>query len=121
MQRTETININPKSPRLVFISMRKEGISGIYDVDDNRNLKGYVTAEDAAEARRQDASTLDDYLTTDVPTVDKDKPMDEIFDMIYDSSMPIAVKEDDKLVGIIIRGAVIAALSGNGEVNLDNE
>jgi len=121
MQRPETININRHGPRVALNRMRGEGISGIYVVDGNRNLKGYITAEDAAEARRQDASTLDDYLTTDVPTVDKDKPMDEIFDMIYDSSMPIAVKEDDKLVGIIIRGAVIAALSGNGEVNLDNE
>src|SRR5690625_2307430 len=121
MQCTETINNNRHGQRVALYRMRVEGFLGIYVVYGNRNRKGYITTKDAAEARRQNASTIEDYLTTDVPTVDKDKPMDEIFDMIYDSSMPIAVKEDDKLVGIIIRGAVIAALSGNGEVNLDNE
>jgi len=35
--------------------------------------------------------------------------------------MPVAVVENEKLVGIIVRGAVIAALSEDGEVNLENE
>lgn len=120
MQRPETINIQRHGPRVALERMRDEGLSGVYVIDGKRHLKGYLTAEDAAEARRENVSTLDDYLTTDVPVVDKEMPMNEIFDMIYDSSMPIAVVEDKKLKGIIIRGAVIAALSGNGEVNLNN-
>ena len=37
--------------------------------------------------------------------------------MIYDSKIPVAVVEDEKLVGILVRGSVIAGLASEGEVN----
>lgn len=120
MQRPETININRHGPRVALERMRSEGLSGVYVIDGDRNLKGYITAEKAAEARKENKSSLEDYLTKDIPTVEKDVPMNEIFDISYDSPMPIAVVEKGRLLGIIVRGSVIAALSGNGEVNLNN-
>ena len=40
--------------------------------------------------------------------------------MIYDTPVPIAVVEDNgRLNGIIVRGAVLAALANDGEVNLN--
>lgn len=45
--------------------------------------------------------------------------MQDIFNIIYDSQTPVAVMKDEKLEGIIVRGAVIAALASDSEVNLN--
>ena len=42
--------------------------------------------------------------------------MNDIFSVIHDATTPVAVVDDGKLVGIIVRGAVIAALAGESEV-----
>src|SRR5690625_7554038 len=116
-----TVDIEIHSPCINLVRMRYVGISGVYVVDNKRNLKGYVTADDTAEALRNEVRSLDMILTNDIPRVDKDTPMHDIFNIIHDSPIPVAVVEDGKLFGIIVRGAVIAALSEDGEVNLSND
>ncbi|CDQ40716.1 quaternary amine ABC transporter ATP-binding protein [Virgibacillus salexigens] len=119
MKRPETINIEKHGPRVALERMREEGLSSIFVVDKKRNLKGYITADDASEARKKEIKDLQDIMKNDIPRVNKETPMHEIFDLIYDSPIPVAVVENEKLVGIIVRGAVLAALSSEGEVNLD--
>lgn len=118
MKRPETINIEKHGPRVALERMQKEGISSIYVTDSNRNLKGYITADDAVIAMRSGVTNLASILKTDAPAVTKDTLMNAIFDISYNSPVPITVVEDGKLLGIIVRGAVIAALAGSGEVNL---
>ncbi|WP_100011402.1 quaternary amine ABC transporter ATP-binding protein [Lentibacillus sediminis] len=120
MKRPETVNIEKHGPRVALERMREEGLSSMFVVDSKRNLKGYITADDASEARKKDANSFDGILKNDIPRVDKGTSMQEIFDIIHDSPIPVAVVEDGKLMGIIVRGAVIAALTGDGEVNIDN-
>ncbi|WP_017472420.1 quaternary amine ABC transporter ATP-binding protein [Amphibacillus jilinensis] len=119
MRRPETINIDKHGPRVALERMGEEGLSSIYVTDNQRMLKGYVTAEDAARARKNEIRNLNEILKTDVPTVERDKPMQEIFEMIYDSPIPIAVVDNGKLVGIIIRGSILAALAGESEVQIN--
>ncbi len=119
MQRPETVNIENHGPRVALEAMRKEGISGVYVVDSNRQLKGYVHANDASASAKKDIRKLDDILKTNVPTVEKDTPMSEIFNIIHDAPIPVAVVENGRLLGIIVRGSVIAALSEDGEVNIN--
>ena len=97
--------------------MRAEGISSILVVDSNRKLQGYVTADDALEARAKNINDLNHILRKDIEKVEKDTPLNDIFNMIYDSKVPIAVVEDEKLVGILVRGSIIAGLASEGEVN----
>ena len=119
MQRPETVNPSRHGPRVALERMREEGISGVYVVDDNRQLKGYVHASDASEAANQDVRSLDGIITNDIQTVDKDMPMNEIFNIIHDAPIPIAVVEDGRLLGVIVRGSVIAALSDEGKMNVE--
>ena len=121
MKRPETVNIEKHGPRVALERMREEGISSIFVIDGKRKLKGYITADDASEARKKNITSLSEILRTDIPTVSKDTSLQEIFSIIYDSPIPVAVVDNDRLAGIIVRGSVIAALAGNGEVNLDNE
>ncbi len=117
MKRPETVNIERHGPRVALERMRAEGISSILVIDNNRHLKGYVTADDALEARKKQISDLNEILKTDIQSVDKHKPMNDIFNMIYDSPIPIAVVEDKRLVGVLVRGAIIAGLASEGGVN----
>ncbi|SDJ88799.1 quaternary amine ABC transporter ATP-binding protein [Sediminibacillus albus] len=116
MKRPETINIEKHGPRVALERMREEGLSSIYVTDRKRNLKGYVTADAASDAKKQEISDLNEILKTDVPIVSKDTSMHDIFEIIHDSPVPIAVVEEGKLLGIIVRGAVISALAGETEV-----
>ena len=116
MHRPETVNIEKHGPRVALERMREEGLSSIYVVDGHRNLKGYVTADDASDARKKEIKDLNEILRTDVPKVPLDKPMQEITEIIYDTPVPIAVVDGEKLKGIIIRGSFLAALAGEGEV-----
>ncbi|HSJ36708.1 MAG TPA: glycine betaine/L-proline ABC transporter ATP-binding protein [Planococcus sp. (in: firmicutes)] len=118
MKRPETVNIEKHGPRVALERMQKEGISTIYVTDSMRNLKGYVTADDAVTALRSEITSLQAILKTDAPSVTKDTVMNTIFEVSHDSPVPITVVEDGKLLGIIVRGAIIAALAGSGEVNL---
>ena len=62
-------------------------------------------------------TSLKEIIRDDMPTVEKETPIQEIFDVIHDSPVPVAVTEEGKLRGIIIKGTLIAALAnvnGNG-------
>ncbi|WP_028781959.1 quaternary amine ABC transporter ATP-binding protein [Thalassobacillus devorans] len=120
MKRPETVDIEKHGPRAALERMRKEGLSSIYVVDRKRKLYGYVTADDVSAAAKQDKKNLHDILHTDVPKAEMHTSMHEIFNMIHDSPVPIAVVEGDKLKGIIVRGAVIAALAGS-EVSINGD
>ena len=116
MQRPETLNIKNHGPRFALEQMRSEGISSMLVVDSQRNLLGYITAEDASEARKKNIQTIESILKVDIPTVTRTTSMNDIFSVIHDSTTPVAVVDEGKLVGIIVRGAVIAALAGESEV-----
>ncbi|TQS76605.1 glycine betaine/L-proline ABC transporter ATP-binding protein [Ornithinibacillus gellani] len=120
MKRPETINIDRHGPRVALERMREEGLSSILVVNGNRDLQGYVTADDALDAIKKENSDLRDILRTDIQRVEKDTTMNDIFNIIYDSPIPVAVVEGNRLDGIIVRGAVIAGLAKDGEVSFDN-
>ncbi|WP_163529637.1 quaternary amine ABC transporter ATP-binding protein [Halobacillus ihumii] len=118
MKRPETVDVEKHGPRTALERMRKEGLSSIYVTDAKRNLHGYVTADDVAEAAKKEERSLKAILRSEVPQVQKDTSMQDIFTIIHDSAVPVAVVEEGKLLGIIVRGSVLAALAGN-EVNVD--
>ncbi|MBU9723778.1 glycine betaine/L-proline ABC transporter ATP-binding protein [Bacillus alkalicola] len=120
MKRPETVNMDKHGPRVALERMREEGLSSIFVVDSNRTLKGYITADDASLAKKNDIKHLQEILRNDIPKVDKETPMNDIFNIIHDSPIPVAVIDNSKLVGIIVRGAVIGALASDSEVNLEN-
>lgn len=119
MKRPEVVNIDNHGPRVAMERMREEGISGLYVVDHMRDLKGFVTADSILDAQRRGITHLGEVMETNIPKVDKDTPMSSIFNIIHNSPLPIAVVENNKLLGVIVRGAVIAALSKDREVSLD--
>ncbi|MGF7049518.1 glycine betaine/proline transport system ATP-binding protein [Paenibacillus sp. DS2015] len=114
MIRAETITMD-RGPRVALQLMRDRSISNLYVVDKSRQLIGVVTAEDAAAAIKW-GQTLEDIILRDTPIVSPDVLLVELFDVVSSTKIPVAVIDERKrLVGIVIRGAVLAALSGNNE------
>lgn len=117
MRRPETISPD-RGPRVALQLMRDSGVSNLYLVDRAKKLIGVITAEDAAAAIKS-GQTLMDIAIQDVPTFRPDQHLNELFEIVGSSRIPAAVVSDSgRLLGIIVRGAVLSALSGNSDDNV---
>ncbi|MGJ6134022.1 quaternary amine ABC transporter ATP-binding protein [Listeria monocytogenes] len=118
MIRPEIVNFEKDGPRVALKRMREAGTSSVFVVKRNRELVGIVHAAEVSKLVKENITSLETALHRDVPTTGLATPLAEIMDTISTTTIPIAVTEDGKLKGIIIRGSVLAALSGN-EVNVN--
>ncbi|MGM0862569.1 glycine betaine/L-proline ABC transporter ATP-binding protein [Bacillus atrophaeus] len=114
MKRAETVRID-KGPRVALTLMKNLGISSIYAVDKQKQLLGVINAADAKKAAESDLP-LQDILNTEFTTVPESTYLTEIFDVVSDANIPIAVvDEKQRMKGIVVRGALIGALAGNND------
>jgi len=113
MKRAEAVNVD-KGPRVALQMMRDLGISSIYVVNKKRVLLGAVTA-DAAKKAVENNQPLHEILEETV-TVSGDTLLVDLFDKVSTASIPVAVVDgEQRLKGMLVRGAVIGALAGNNE------
>jgi glycine betaine/proline transport system ATP-binding protein len=98
--------------------MQENGISSVFAVDKERRLQGLVMADDALQAVENNQNNLEKILQRDVSSVLPDTPLKEIFALLSGKSGPLAVvNEENKLLGVIVRGSVMAKLAEGGTVN----
>src|SRR5699024_2361298 len=115
MKRAENVTVD-RGPQVALKLMRDNGVSTVFVVDRSQRLLGYVTADDASKAAKEKLA-LHDVLTTEIPTIHPDTLLADILEPMAGASVPISVvDESGKLLGIVVRGAVIAALAGDDEV-----
>ncbi|HDP81475.1 MAG TPA: glycine betaine/L-proline ABC transporter ATP-binding protein [Spirochaetes bacterium] len=106
--------VHPKDgPRGALHSMRERGISSIFVLEKSRELLGIVMAENAREAVERGEQTLEKVIEPyEQNKVTPDTPLADILPMMVDIRYPVAVVDEaNKLVGIIVRGSVIAGLA----------
>lgn len=110
-----TTNIEIDGPTVALKRMRQEEVSMLLAVDKKRQLKGVVRAEKVLEARKNGTSLVE-CVDPEIQTIDKDMLVNDIFPLIYDAQTPLAVTDNGKLLGVVIRGSVLEALAET-EVN----
>lgn len=114
MKKADSVPIE-RGPRVALRLMNQLGISSIYVVDKGNKLIGAVTAQDALKAVEEERS-LQDVLITDIVKVAPDTVLTDLFDAVSTATIPVSVvTEDQRLLGIIIRGALIGALAGDDQ------
>lgn len=114
MKKADTVQVD-RGARVALRLMKQLGISSIYVVDKGNRLLGAVTAQDAVAAV-ESGKTLQEVLICDLPMMSADTLLIDLFDTVSTASIPVAVvNEDNKLQGIIIRGALIGALAGDNQ------
>ncbi|MCM3630005.1 glycine betaine/L-proline ABC transporter ATP-binding protein [Paenibacillus glycanilyticus] len=112
MRKPATIMLE-RGPRVALQIMKEQGVSSLYVTDKGKKLLGIVTAELASAALKEGLS-LGDILIKDLPVISASTPLNELFEPMAASKIPLAVTDEtNRLLGIVIRGAVFAALAGN--------
>jgi glycine betaine/proline transport system ATP-binding protein len=114
-----TTNIDVDGPTVALKKMKTEEVSSLIAVNKQREFVGVVSSEHALKARAEGVS-LRDVVTTDVITVDKDTLLSDVLPLIYDAPTPLAVVDNGRLVGVLIRGRVLEALADT-ETNNNTE
>jgi glycine betaine/proline transport system ATP-binding protein len=116
MDKAETITLD-KGPRVALQFMRERGVSSLYAVDKSMKLLGIVTADDASRAVKENLKLEDTLMREDIPIVSPDAVLNELFELMGNIRLPVAVTDDNgRLKGVVIKGAVLAALAGNTNV-----
>lgn len=114
-----TTTIELDGPQVALNRMHNEEVSMLMATNRRRQLVGSLTADAAIEARKK-GLPLSEVIDRDVRTVSKDTVITDIMPLIYDSSAPIAVTDDDnRLLGVVIRGRVIEALANITDEDLN--
>jgi glycine betaine/proline transport system ATP-binding protein len=109
----EMANTKTDGPKAALHKMRALKTSSIFARKDGK-LDGIVFAKDASAARNSGAKNLENIIKRDIPTVTTDTVANELFPILADIDYPLAVVDDKHhLKGIIVRGALLAALSEN--------
>lgn len=114
-----TTNIDVDGPTVALKKMKTEEVSSLIAVNKQREFVGVVSSEHALKARAEGIG-LRDVVTTDVITVDKDTLLSDVLPLIYDAPTPLAVVDNGRLVGVLIRGRVLEALADT-ETNNNTE
>lgn len=118
MKRPEKI-LSDRGPRVALQIMKDAGISSLYIVDKKQKLLGAITAQDSADAVKAGKS-LEDIIIRDLLTVSPDTYIADMFETVANASLPVAVvDEENRLKGIIVRGAVLAALAGGEDIQIN--
>jgi len=121
MKDPRVVAYNADGPRVALRKMDKEGISSIFVLGKDHRVKGLVSAEDAAKAAQKKEKNLDSILQTNFVQADPDTPVQDLFATLASSQYPVAVvNEDKRLVGVIIRGSLLAGLAERGQVTNGN-
>ena len=107
-------------PNVALRTMKQHGLSSIFVVDKDRTLKGIITVDTALDASKKGITSLHEVELDHGPVVDENTVIQETIGVIAESKLPMAVvNANHKLVGIIVRGAVLEALANDkgGEAN----
>jgi len=108
MHKASSITYPKEGPRSALRKMREVGISSILVVDQDRKLLGLITADDASKLLKEEDGDIKNVVK-EVPKVHPDANLNELFQF---EVFPVAVvDEEDKLKGLVVRGALLAALS----------
>jgi glycine betaine/proline transport system ATP-binding protein len=121
MVRAMTVNIEHDGPKVALQRMREEEVSVLLAVDKYRQYQGYITADDALQLLNKGEKTLKSIIKNDMPIVTSDTVLQEILSIISDSPTPIAVVDEGKLRGVLIRGVVLEALASTTQGGDSNE
>jgi len=115
----ESVMVKPRQvayltegPTVVLRRMRQYGLSHIFVVDEERRLVGIAEAEEVARLAERNERELR-AAVEDAPKVGRRTPLREVLPLfVDDGDHPVAVVgEDERLEGVIVRGALIAGLT----------
>lgn len=120
MKQPDVVTTWKDGPRVAIRTMKDKGISSIFVVDKDKQLKGLLTIDAAIEAANGNY-WVDDMLIHQYHETTPDTPLHELISVAAETKYPIAVVSEGKFKGIISRVSILSALAmgkdldGNGK------
>jgi len=100
-----------QGPRTAMVLMKDSGKESIFVVDKGKKFRGIVFSDDCLDAAKK-KETLADILEEDIPRIPPDTNVQDIIPILVTTDHPLpVVNENNKLVGIIMPGSVLGALT----------
>jgi glycine betaine/proline transport system ATP-binding protein len=108
-----------EGPTVVLRRMRQAGLSHIFVLDEERRLVGLCEAEEVARLAERDERELRGAVDDGAHKVGRRTPLREVLPLfVEDVDTPVAVVgEDNRLEGVVVRGALIAGLTTHTEAH----
>jgi glycine betaine/proline transport system ATP-binding protein len=105
-----------QGPRAAHRLMRENQLAALFVVGRDRTLRGVVREAPVARAVEAGADHLDGVLDDDVVAVAAETPIADLFASSAQSTVPLAVVDDDKrLLGVIPQVTLLNALGGSAQ------
>ena len=107
--------IDRGGPRAALEFMRKEGLSSVFVTNREMKLEGLLALDEAIEAVKKGIKDVRDLLyRQEIQTASVDTGLEALLPSAIASRWPLAVVDDQNvLLGVIPRVAVLAALAGD--------
>lgn len=117
MKKPNVIMIEKNGALAAVRKMEDAGISSIFVVDKVNNLRGLLTIDDAIKAYKTNLP-IESVLIKDLHTIDPDTSLNDLFGVAVEAKYPLAVIQDEKLLGIVTRVSILTGLGlGKDEVS----
>jgi glycine betaine/proline transport system ATP-binding protein len=112
-----------EGPTVVLRRMRQAGLSHIFVLDEERRLMGLCEAEEVARLAERDERQLRPAVQDEMPTVGRRTSLREVLPLFMeDTDAPVAVvDEENRLEGVVVRGALIAGLTTHADAPEEDE
>ncbi len=109
-------HIDSHGPKTVLRMMQKERLSQLFVLNRRHEVLGLVSAEDASEAVKRGEKDLENCMKKDFTSVHPDTPATDLITLMSGLPYPLPViSQEGRLKGVIIRGALLAALAERGK------
>lgn len=123
MQKPKETARTTDGPRIILRKMKQNGLTTMFVLDKDRKLLGYIDSGEIAQLTKKgdesDKKIPKDLIHT-AESVHLDAYLSEVINTASGMKYPVAVVDsEDKLRGIIVKGAIIAALSEQSQPDSD--
>ena len=126
----ESVMVKPRQvayltegPTVVLRRIKQYGLSHIFVVDEERRLVGLCEAEEVARLAERGERALQDSVNDGAAKIGRKTPLRDILPLfVDDAEAPVGVvDEENRLEGVVVRGALIAGLTTHAEAQEEDE
>lgn len=115
MKEPYTVRID-RGPRFALKLMNQYGVSDLFVINAKREVLGLVSAQEMIRARDA-GEDIGAHMETDVPTLSPEDILEDTVMVAAETRRPIAVVENNRLIGAAIKGAILGGMTGSYDYN----